>query len=80
MSQQMGWQSNTPVHRADPETDQVSSSIRIPCQHQSPSVSHVTTDIWGVHMSGKHNIQVWAQTELPDCFGNAWSSHYEIRE
>ena len=50
---QMGWQSNTPVHRAGPETDQVSSSIWSPRQH------HVTANIWGVHMSGKHYIQVW---------------------
>jgi hypothetical protein len=32
---QMGWHSNTPVHRAGLETDQVSSSIWSPRQHQS---------------------------------------------
>jgi len=68
---QMGWQSNTPVHRAGPETDQVSSS---------PSVSHVTADIWGVHMSGKHYIQVWTQAELPDCFGSVTQPHRSMKE
>jgi hypothetical protein len=77
---QMGWQSNTPVHRAGPETDQVSSSIWSPRQHQSPSVSHVTADIWGVHVSGKHYIQVWTQAELPDCFGSATQSMKEFCE
>ncbi len=28
-------------------------------------ISHVTADIWRVHMSGKHYIQVWTQAELP---------------
>ena len=77
---QMGWQSNTPVHRAGPETDQVSSSIWSPRQHQSPAVSHVTADIWGVHMSGKYNIQVWTQAELPDCFGRATQPHRSLKE
>ena len=80
VSQQMGWQSNTPVHRAGPETNQVSSSIWTPRQHQSPSVLHVTADIWGVHMSGKHYIQVWTQAELPDCFGSVTQPHRSMKE
>ena len=79
-SWQMGWQSNTPVHRAGLETDQVSSSIWSPRQHHSPIVSHVTADIWGVHMSGKHYIQVMTRAKLSDCFGSATQPHQSMKE
>jgi hypothetical protein len=78
----MGWQSNTPVHRAGPETDQVSSSIILGVlANIIPTiVSHVTADIWGVHMRGKHYIQVWTRAKLSDCFGSATQPHESMKE
>ncbi len=43
-------------------------------------VSHVTADIWGVHMSGKHYIQVRTRAKLSDCFGSATQPHESMKE